>query len=1489
MSGRTDPGIRAALLLLLVACGDPPTPSPVPTTVSVSPETAAFAALGETVQFTAVVHDQFGNVMSGAAVEWATRDPAAVSVSESGLATALANGTTTVSATVDGVSGSAAVTVAQVVSVLIVTPDSLLFSSLGDTARLEAVALDAGGSAVEGAAVMWSSSDSAVAAANSEGLVAAVANGTTTVSATVDGVSGSAAVTVAQVASVLNVTPALLLLPSLGDSARLEAVALDAGGSAVEGAVFTWSSSDESVASVDERGLVRALSPGTTVITAAHGAATGAAAIVVSRPPPLTDRDALEALYRAAGGADWTKADGWLSDAPLRQWHGIETDDSGSVTAVRLPENGLAGGIPPELGHLPYLETLNLRKNNLTGTLPAEIGLAIRLRELDLGHIELEGPIPATLGRLVDLRRLNFEYVPFSGPIPPELGALEELEFLNLYRNRLTGPLPPELAGLRKLRTFYVDENGLTGSVPSAFADLSELRVFYWGYNDGLCAPGTPDFETWRGEGRDAQGPRCNEADVAALEHLYHRTGGADWTNSTGWLESAAVELWHGVGADSLGRVTLLDLSGNEVRGRLPGAVGELGRLSVLRVGDNPLSGPLPQSLDALALEEFRYGDTEVCVPRSRHFRRWLDAIPIREGTDEPCAPLSEREVLEAVYDATRGAQWWRRDGWLTDAPLEDWHGVKTDDDGRVVELALYGNNLRGRAPAELGQLDRLRLLDLSYNWLRGPIPLDLTDIETLEEIYLESNLLDGPIPSELGALTGLASLYLWDNRLEGSIPPELGNLSALEDLRISYNRLTGRIPPEIGNLSRVVVIWMDFNELEGEIPPELGNLSSIQTFYLGYNKLTGEIPPELANLPSVRALALDYNDLTGPIPVELGNLTTLDGELNLIGNRLSGSIPVELSRLDAVPALRLGHNNLSGELPPELGRMDALEWLDVSHNPGLAGPLPSTFAYMPKLGRFEGVGTGLCVDAESPLANPVVFRRFRMPFCDPPPERSSAYLVQSVQSALYPVPLVAGEDALLRVFPISPKSTDTPIPPARASFFVGGTEVYAADAPGQSTPIPTELAQAEASLDRSANVRIPASVVRPGLEMVVEIDPEGTLDPDLGVALRIPESGRLPVPVEAMPTLELTMVPFIWREKPDSTAVDLAVQMAEDPEGHGLLWDTRTLLPVGDLSVTAHAPVMTTSNNSDELLDETTAIRTIEGGTGYYMGALSGEATGSWGVAWIDGWTSYVRLGNVDEPSEALTIAHELGHNMSLYHAPCDVRSVVDQAYPYPDGSTGTWGLDVRSGSDVLVPATRADLMSYCIPAWVGEYHFYRAMHHRLVRERPGDLSRASGSALLVWGGVSREGVPYLNPALAVDAPAALPHGGGQYEIAGRTADGDALFAFSFDMETAADLEERAGFAFAIPSSPDWLDALAEIELRGPAGSATLDDATNRPVLILRDRATGGVRAILRGGPAAAAVAEIAAGASVLPTGPNPEVLYSRGLPRPVTRPTRR
>ena len=87
---------------------------------------------------------------------------------------------------------------------------------------------------------------------------------------------------------------------------------------------------------------------------------------------------------------------------------------------------------------------------------------------------------------------------------------------------------------------------------------------------------------------------------------------------------------------------------------------------------------------------------------------------------------------------------------------------------------------------------------------------------------------------------------------------------------------------------------------------------------------------------------------------------------------------------------------------------------------------------------------------------------------------------------------------------------------------------------------------------------------MKPGLEMVVEIDPEGTLESELGVVLRIPQTGRMGIEVREMPVFDLTVIPVVWSSNPDSTAVQLAKEIATDPEGHRLLEDTRTLLAGG-------------------------------------------------------------------------------------------------------------------------------------------------------------------------------------------------------------------------------------------------------------------------------------------------------------------------------------
>ena len=736
------------------------------------------------------------------------------------------------------------------------------------------------------------------------------------------------------------------------------------------------------------------------------------------------------------------------------------------------------------------------------------------------------------------------------------------------------------------------------------------------------------------------------------------------------------------------------------------------------------------------------------------------------QGSAEIAVENPDRAVLAALYEATDGPNWVNSENWLTDMPLEAWHGVRPDNLGRVYTLTLNHNNL------------------------------------------------SGPIPPELGNLANVTLLVLWSNNLTGTVPAELGNLTKVYYLNLSGNNLTGPLPAELGNLASLSRLNLDNNTLSGPIPPELGDLADLRYLTLNHNSFSGPIPPRLGDLAKLRRLNLNHNSLAGPIPPEFAGLSSLQF-LDLTGNpALSGALPSEMTSLDSLDALLASATGLCAP-----ANLDFRSWL--------AG---MTVAWI-----------GLCV------AYP-------------------AYLTQAVQSLRFPVPLVAGEKALLRVFPTARRETEAGIPLVRARFYLDGLETYSVDIPGSSTPVPTEID--EGDLAKSANAEIPGRVVRPGLEMVIEIDPDSTLDPTLGVTGRIPEEGRLAVEVRAMPVFDLTLIPFVWTETHDSSIVETVREMEEDREGHELFADMR-LLPVGRMDVTAHAPVLSSSNNSYDLAHETAAIRAMEEGTGHYMGLMSPPVTGPLGVAQLAGRSSFSSPG-------AFIIAHELGHNFSLHHAPCGGPDRVDPFFPYPDGSIGAWGYDFRRGG--LVQPSRPDLMSYCFDQWISDYHFIEAFRFRLNDE--GDSASAIPAAphrsILLWGGVAADTVPFLEPTFVVEAPQLLPDSAGDWRLAGRTSDGTELFSLSFAMPAVADADGRSGFAFVLPAEPSWEARLAAVTLAGPAGTVTLDGDSDIPMAILRDAATGQVRAVLRDPPAAILAGMDWAG----PPGADLKVLFSRGIP---------
>lgn len=183
--------------------------------------------------------------------------------------------------------------------------------------------------------------------------------------------------------------------------------------------------------------------PSGTSVQVAQGVAVGAATQTGD------DRAALSVLYNATGGPGWTENDGWMSDAPLRDWYGVATDTSGRVARLYLYANGLTGEIPAEIGNLTSLERLSLSDNGLTGGIPSELGTLANLQRLDVRNSGLTGEIPVELGNLTSLESLDLANNGLTGEIPAELGNLAKLYALNPHfspRARTTCGVPTRRA-----------------------------------------------------------------------------------------------------------------------------------------------------------------------------------------------------------------------------------------------------------------------------------------------------------------------------------------------------------------------------------------------------------------------------------------------------------------------------------------------------------------------------------------------------------------------------------------------------------------------------------------------------------------------------------------------------------------------------------------------------------------------------------------------------------------------------------------------------------------------------------------------------------------------------------------------------------------------------------------------------------------------------------------------------------------------------------
>ncbi|ESQ40616.1 hypothetical protein EUTSA_v10014071mg [Eutrema salsugineum] len=163
-------------------------------------------------------------------------------------------------------------------------------------------------------------------------------------------------------------------------------------------------------------------------------------------------------------------------------WVSIECGDATvnhRVTSLDISNDELSAQIPPEVGDLPYLQTLIFRKlPNLTGEIQPTIAKLKYLSFLWLSWTNLTGPVPAFLSQLKNLEYINLSFNDLSGSIPSSLSLLPKLGFLELSRNKLTGPIPESFGSFQgQVPDLFLSHNQLSGSIPKSLGKLDIYRI----------------------------------------------------------------------------------------------------------------------------------------------------------------------------------------------------------------------------------------------------------------------------------------------------------------------------------------------------------------------------------------------------------------------------------------------------------------------------------------------------------------------------------------------------------------------------------------------------------------------------------------------------------------------------------------------------------------------------------------------------------------------------------------------------------------------------------------------------------------------------------------------------------------------------------------------------------------------------------------------------------------------------------------------------
>lgn len=437
-----------------------------------------------------------------------------------------------------------------------------------------------------------------------------------------------------------------------------------------------------------------------------------------------------------------------------------------------------------------------------------------------------------------------------------------------------------------------------------------------------------------------------------------------------------------------------------------------------------------------------------------------------------------------------------------------------------------------------------------------------------------------------------------------------------------------------------------------------------------------------------------------------------------------------------------------------------------------------------------------------------------------------NAYLTQATQKSDGTVPLVAGRDALLRVFAHADRNNAL-TPTVRARIYDGATLIQTVTINGPTGGVP--VATNEAVMGLSWNVVIPAANIRPNTRFLVDIDPTDAVAEGNETNNVWPTGGTAQtVSVLTVPTFNVRFVPVTVGSLTGNVTTG---NMNSFLKSARLMWPLQTITSDVRAPFTSSADTLVSNDSNNKwivVLSEMNTLRITDNApqTTHYYGVIkAGYNSGIAGYGYVPGRAA---MGWDYLPSGDGVAAHEWGHNFGRPHAPCGGPASPDPSYPYPGGIVGTTGWN--STTNTLVSSAFRDLMSYCDPEWVSDYNWTKVINYR---QGSGSETAAGGmgDGLLVWGRVSGSTI-ILEPSFRVRAPLTAPARRPTHTVEALDANGTVLLSLPIETDKVDHVtdHDESHFAVIIPYNSNIEQSLSQLrvrDMRSPLIAATRSSAT--------------------------------------------------------------